>query len=176
MSAWIFTAKLLWHHFPFPLLFLPFIFIHPGMKHIGCSLVSCFEIIINPFMPSPHNNIKPPRADLSEFDIADLTFGTSCWCEWVNVLLGVVDAERVDCVYIDFFYLCLQGKRCWQLRLFFSVSLQFFVVGLQGRACHNDSIPDVVCLQDRAFKDLWLGVCVQLRSPFFSKPFTSDYA
>ena len=33
---------------------------------------------INPFTPSPHNNRKPPHAELSEFDIAELTFGTSC--------------------------------------------------------------------------------------------------
>ena len=35
-------------------------------------------IDINPFMPSPHNNIETPDADLSIFDMAELTFGTSC--------------------------------------------------------------------------------------------------
>ena len=35
-------------------------------------------IIENPFMPSPNNDIKTPHAELSEFDIAELTFGTSC--------------------------------------------------------------------------------------------------
>ena len=41
------------------------------------------EHMINPFMPSPHNNIKPPHADLSEFDMAELTFRTSCRREWM---------------------------------------------------------------------------------------------
>ena len=38
---------------------------------------------INPFTQSLHNNIKPPHTELSEFDIAELTFGTSCRCEWM---------------------------------------------------------------------------------------------
>ena len=46
---------------------------------------------LNPFMPSPHNNIKPPHANLSEFDIADLTFGTSCQREW---MIGSRRSER----------------------------------------------------------------------------------
>ena len=41
------------------------------------------HIIENPFMPSLHNNIKPPHADLSESDIAELMFGTSCRSEWM---------------------------------------------------------------------------------------------
>ena len=59
-------------------------------------------IIENPFMPSPHNNIKPPHAELSEFDIAELTFVTSCRREglgggWRSERpVGVGGWEKVD--------------------------------------------------------------------------------
>ena len=58
----------------------------PLTQLITYQLIAFIEVFMayldfskfNPFMPSPHNNIKPPHFWLSEFYIADLTFGMSC--------------------------------------------------------------------------------------------------
>ena len=49
-----------------------------------CALLSVVSPSLNPFTPSPHNNIKPPHAELSGFYIAELTFATSCRRQWMG--------------------------------------------------------------------------------------------